>query len=183
VWGSSYSLADCVDLSLEYPKLKNFFVKRLNVQITTPDMLVERLIEIARRDDPDVDAISKRLLILGKIAEEQGMDTSLSDALDRLQNVDFLPIRTANGHVLVGIEDVFAIPDHYRFGSAFAGHDILLDFTPEQTSILNPIFQYLDLSEKYLSYAVEEVSRVGDDVEESVALSQLLQMKAYALYW
>jgi hypothetical protein len=163
--------------------LKDFFVGRLKVQSATPKMLVENLIKMTNENNPNANEIIRQLLSLGMIAKNGGLDREFCDSIDRLRGINFLPKRTAIGHDLVGIKDRFVISDLQRFGLAFANHNILLDFTPEQTSILDPIFKRLGLTRRYLTNAVEEVSKVGEDAEESTSLSKLLQRKAYALYW
>lgn len=146
-------------------------------------MLVDDLIEMIKKDDKDIEGIRKQLLTIGRIAKKEKMDGDFSEALERLQKVAFLPMKKDNAVILVGIEYPFAISDHDRFGTAFKNCDILLDFNPAETSILDPIFQHLDLTDRYLSAAVEEVSDVGGDVEESQLLAEPLRQKAYALYW
>jgi hypothetical protein len=183
VWESPCSLSDYVELSPLYPDLEDFFVDSLGIQSATPAMLTKSLIEVAQSDNYEPDEISKRLLTLGTVAQMESLDKEFSDSLDLLRGVDFLPMKTAREHYLIGIDGIFAISDHHRFGREFADQDILLDFTPDDISILDPIFQYLNLANRYLTNAVTEVSKVGRDVEESASLSHHLQTKAYALYW
>lgn len=183
VWESPCSLSDYVQLSTLYPELEAFFVDSLKIQSATPVMLVKSLIAIAEGDNPEPDEIGKRLLTLGRIAQIENLDQEFSESLDLLREVDFLPVKSPRKHYLMSVNGIFAISDHDRFGREFADEVTLLDFTPDQAAILDPIFQYLNLADRYLTKAVTEVSKVGLDLEESTSLSHLLQTKAYALYW
>ena len=84
---------------------------------------------------------------------------------------------------LVGIEDDFAIADHNLYSDAFASSHTLLDFEVHETQSLHSVFKYMGLTHRYLSSMVEEVSEIGENCVENEALSQQLQVKAYALFW
>ena len=105
-------------------------------------------------------------------------------ALAALQEVAFLPKKLADGSsILVKITDEFAIPDHARYGNAFAGHDVLLDFRVDEVSSLHVLFRHFEIDTRYLSASVKEASTVGNDFSENECLSRELRAKAYALYW
>jgi hypothetical protein len=49
--------------------------------------------------------------------------------------------------------------------------------------ILHAVFQHMELTHRYLSATVKEVSTIGDTLLEDEQLSQQLRARAYALYW
>lgn len=184
LWGTPFSLANFVDLSIIYPNLESFFVARLGVTNANPAMLVNEIRRMARGSEPRIDEIRLRLVDVGKMVAKSGIDESVRRALVALKEISFLPKKTADETlVLVGVNDDFGILDHKRYGEAFAEHSVLLDFTLEQTQILDKVFGFLGLKEHYLSNIVREESTVGEDAVVSDILSQQLQDKAYPLYW
>jgi hypothetical protein len=147
-------------------------------------MLVTQLTRLAREQRPQIERMRQLLIEIGMMIAKSGVDDKLSKALEGLQKVKFLPVRVfSNILSLTGIDDDFQILDHARFGSAFQGQSTILDFSPEESQMLDSLFLHLGLVDRYLSIAVKETSVVGEGAVESQALSQELRAKAYALYW
>jgi hypothetical protein len=167
-----------------YSDLEGFFVKKLGVKTASASLLVTQLTRLAKEQHPQVEKMRQMLVKIGMMIAKSRVDDKLSKALEGLQKVKFLPIKV-HGDVsaLKGIDDDFAILDHARFGSAFEGHSILLDFSLEESQILDSLFRHLGLVNRYLSGAVKETSVVGEGALEDQALSQELRAKAYGLYW
>ncbi|KAF2680362.1 hypothetical protein K458DRAFT_94472 [Lentithecium fluviatile CBS 122367] len=183
LWNSPFSLSGYLDLSKVYPTLNTFFVNHLKVKNANPTMLIKELSRMATDGEPQVSEIRQRLIDVGGMIARGSIDGSLSDALEKLGEVKFLPKKTSDGELkLVGVDEDFAILDHERFGRAFAEHCILLDFALHEVQILDTIFQHMRLSYRYLSAAVKEVSTVGDAAVQNEDLEGKLQAKAYALY-
>lgn len=184
LWRSPFSLANFVDLSTIYPNLESFFVTRLKVKNANPTMLLNEIWRMARESEPRIEEIRLRLIDVGKMVAKSGIDERVRRALERLKEIPFLPKKNADGNsVLVSVNDEFVILDHKRYGEAFAEYSVLLDFTLDQTQILDIVFDFLGLTQHYLSRVVGEVSTVGEDAVVNDMLSRQLQAKAYALYW
>ncbi len=136
------------------------------------------------KKSPDCTDVKKRLIDVGMMLAETELDEETIVALDKLGGNNFLPKKLTGGDtILLCIDDTYAIWDHARYGSAFAKHDILLDFSVEEVQIMNVMFEYMDVGRHYLSSLVVEESTVEGDAEEDEDLTQQLQARAYALYW
>jgi hypothetical protein len=184
LWDSPFPLANYEDLSSAYPTLRSFFVTQLKVKNANPAMLISELSRMASDSRPCIADVRQRLIDVGKILAKSSIDESVSDALEALCRVKFLPKKVADGGIaLVGVDDDFAILDHQRFGTKFADKYILLDFALDEVQILDTLFRCMRLRHRYLSVAVNEVSVVGEDALQNERLEQAFQTKAYALYW
>jgi hypothetical protein len=182
VWQSPFSLSDYQDLSITYPELESFFIKRLKVRKVTPSMLVEEITQMVAKSGPDIDKIRQRLVEVGLILAKGTIDKATEEALDELAAHEFLPLKLDDGTSVL-VNEGFAIPDHARYNEAFMEDEVLLNFTIDEVQILHVMFEYLDLQYRYVSNVVTEKSTVGDNPRSDDVLSQELQVKAYALYW
>ena len=184
VWTSPFPLAGFAELSVVYPDLEVFFVERLRMKKADPAMLIAEIKSMAKHGLPEIDNIRRRLINVGNLVTKSGIDETVAKALQGLSKINFLPKRTSSGiKTLVGKDDDFAINDLQRFGDAFEAQHVLLDFSVEEVHVLNTIFHHLDLEERYLSQAAQEVSAVGNDAVEDHALTEDFRCRAYALYW
>ena len=147
-------------------------------------MLVTELTKLAKEQSPPVQTMREMLIDIGRMIAQNKVDDDLPQALDLLKRFKFLPIKSRdNTLALKSIDDDFAILDHARFGNALQAHSIVLDFSLEESQILDSLFQKLGLVDRYLSTAVREMSVVGDERLENQVLGQELRAKAYALFW
>lgn len=147
-------------------------------------MLIKEVSKMAKEHPPQIDTIQQRLVGIGTLTSQSGIGDNVSNALKDLANIKFLPKVKADGSkILVGKDDDFTINDHQRFGDAFKSQFVLLDFSIEEVHILNTLFGYLGLSDKYLSHVVAEVSTVSEDAGEDQGLTRAFRYKAHALYW
>jgi hypothetical protein len=184
LWGSPFALSGLQDLSAIYAEMESLFVRRLKVKRATLSMLIAEVKIMAEARQPHVENIKRRLIEIGKMLARSPMDGSVSKALSNLKEVKFLPKMSDDGtSVLVGAEEDFAIPDHQRYGDAFASSNALLDFRVYEIQSLHSVFEHMGLTHRYLSSLVKEVSEVGENCIENAVLSQQLQGRAYALYW
>ncbi|KAF2704317.1 hypothetical protein K504DRAFT_507325 [Pleomassaria siparia CBS 279.74] len=183
LWKSPFPLTSYQDVSIIYPSLEDFFVKRMGIKQVSPTMLISEIEQMAQQDEPRIETIRLRLIETGMILAKSDVNSTIESALNTLKEVKFLPKRLADGaSVLVGVKDDFFIVDHARYGRALASHGIALDFNVDETQMLDVMFQHLGITDRYLSVAVVEESSVGDEVVLDEELSLQLQKKAYALY-
>ncbi|KAF1971993.1 hypothetical protein BU23DRAFT_469303 [Bimuria novae-zelandiae CBS 107.79] len=183
LWRSPFPLSGFIEVSLVYPNLENFFVKRLGVEKANPAMLIEEIKKLAKGSSPQIENIRQRLLGISRLLLKSGINDAVAKALTGLAKVKFLPqITRDGGKVLVGKDDDFVINDHQRFGDAFESQYILLDFSVEEVHVLNTVFDYMGFGVRYLSRAVKEASAVGEDAVEDESLTSAFRSRAYALY-
>jgi hypothetical protein len=172
------------DVAGVYPALETFFVEMLGVEKATPSMLIQEIGKMAQEEPPKIDDIRNSLVEIGTMLAKSKMDDEVKAALTEPQELKFLPKKTKDGPcVLVGVSDGFAIPDHQRYADAFLESGVLLDFAVHEVQCLHSVFEYMHLTDRYLSSAVTEVSSISGICTEDETLSQQLQVKAYALYW
>ncbi len=184
MWESAFALGGIQDLSAIYPSLESFFVRRLGLKKASPTMLINEVKRMAGATEPRTADIKSRLIEISIIISRVHMTTAVERALETLKDVAFLPKKVPDGTlVLVKTTDSFAISDHERYGSALAGHGVLLDVSVNEVQSLHLLFQHLRITDRYISELVQEVSTVGDDATEHENLTKKLQEKAYALYW
>jgi hypothetical protein len=174
LWKTTFAISGIQDLSIIYPSLEDFFIKRMLVKKATPSMLILEIKRMASQELPQISDIRKRLIEVGMLLARSKMDDNVSKALDALKE-------DVSG--LVGLADDFAIPDHQQYSEAFAGRSVLLDFKVAEVQILHVLFSYLGLTQRYLSALVSEESMIGDETFEDETLSIQLREKAYALFW
>ncbi|KAF2107406.1 hypothetical protein BDV96DRAFT_653752 [Lophiotrema nucula] len=183
LWGSPFPLSGYVELSRDMPNLEQFFVKRLKVKTATPSMLVSEITKMAKDAEPRIEDMRQRLIEIGMMTAKNGIDSKLSQALDLLKELSFLPMKLDDGaSTLLCLSDDFAILDHARYADAFASKNIFLDFTLDEVQILDTLFRHLGLASRYLSRSVKERSIVGEGAIRDDSLGEDLQAKAYALY-
>jgi hypothetical protein len=175
LWKTTFAISGIQDLSIIYPSLEDFFIKRMLVKKATPSMLILEIKRMASQELPQISDIRKRLIEVGMLLARSKMDDNVSKALDALKEIKF--------SALVGLADDFAIPDHQQYSEAFAGRSVLLDFKVAEVQILHVLFSYLGLTQRYLSALVSEESMIGDETFEDETLSIQLREKAYALFW
>jgi hypothetical protein len=150
----------------------------------SPSMLIKEVKRMTGEAQPQISQIHVRLVNIGMMLARIEIDARIAKALDELKGIAFLPRKLADGSAeLIKITAEYAIADHQRYGEALAGHDILLDFRTDEVQILHRLFQYLGITDRYISTTVTEVSTINGDSIEDEDLSQQLRTKAYALYW
>ncbi|KAH7082057.1 hypothetical protein FB567DRAFT_581505 [Paraphoma chrysanthemicola] len=183
LWRSPFALSGFQDLSIIYPDLEQFFVRKLGVKKASPSMLINEVRLMAEESEPRIGEIRARLLEIGTMLNKSPIESRISRALDNLKEVKFLPkMQSEQPPILVGAADDFAISDHARYGETLMSHDVLLDFQIHETQIMHTMFTHLGLTHRYLSAMVEEVSAVGELTLVDERLSRELQLKAYGLY-
>jgi hypothetical protein len=184
LWNTPFTLTGYIDVAVIYPTLETFFVENMGVKKATPSMLIQEISKMAQEEPPRIDDVRKRLIEIGTILAKGTMDDDIAASLTDLQSVSFLPKKTTNSAcILVGVTEMFAIPDHPRYAHTLRDSGALLDFGVSEVQCLHGVFEYMGLTKRYLSNVVEEVSSVGENCLEDGELSRLLRAKAYALYW
>ncbi|KAF2654846.1 hypothetical protein K491DRAFT_599984 [Lophiostoma macrostomum CBS 122681] len=183
LWRIPFPLSGYQDLQVIYPDLEDFFTKKLKVRKVTPTMLLNEIKRMAEQAQPRIEDIKHRLIETGMMLTKHDIAAGVETALQNLREARFLPKRLTDGNLtLVGVTDDFAILDHARFGNALADKGVLLDFSIEETQILDVMFRHLGLTHRYLSTAITEETSAGAAVCMDHPLSRQLNDRAFALY-
>lgn len=183
-WTSPSPLEGHIDLQAIYPDLEDFFTKKLRVKKVSPVALIREIRKTAEQRHPKIEAFRSLLINTGRIIATGKIDADARKALEDLHQVKFLPKRLRDDSVvLVDTSEDFAVPDHVRYGKAFADHEILLDFDIHETQILHAMLHSLGLEQRYLSLGVTEQSSVVNEGSPNKIMSRILRNRAYGLYW
>lgn len=146
LWSSTTPIRGKLILNNLYGNdLRDFFVGVLGVSELTAELVYDKL---AAKDGPELLAFNSFLA-----AGSGGFDPAAVIA-----NPVF-PVRFPNGKVSLrtGTEK-FALIDRKLLGEDFAALAKFLDFGMEEVRILQPLFQWAGLEDRYLSRAVEEIT-------------------------
>jgi hypothetical protein len=146
-------------------------------------MLIKELVNMAKRDSPDVDELKKVMMAAAAMLSQDRPDVKFERNLRALKECKFLPVKELNNKKR--LEDTagdFFIIDHERFGSAFQNKVALLDFSHEELTTLHPFFRILDLEHRYLSRNVEPQTTARTSIENQ-KLTLDFRQRAYALSW
>ncbi|KAF2804529.1 uncharacterized protein BDZ99DRAFT_451599 [Mytilinidion resinicola] len=147
------------------------------------ELLVPELVRLSELARPPVELIRQALMKIGMTIATKGMDEKLRKALEHLRGAKFLPFKTSDNVLeYKGLEEDFAILDHTRFGSAFEGRSVLLDFSLKEWQVLDSFFRHFKLDDRYLSVAVTEHTETSEEGLENEDLTLTLRAQAYALY-
>jgi hypothetical protein len=183
-WTSPSPLEGHIDLQAIYPDLEDFFTKKLRVKKASPVALIREIKKTAEQRHPKIEALHSLLINTGRTIATGKIDADATKALGDLHQVKFLPKRLRDGSVvLVDTSEDFAVPDHVRYGKAFADHEVLLDFDYYETQIIHAMLRSLGLEKRYLSLGVTEQSSIVNEGSQDHVLSRILRNRAYALYW
>lgn len=183
LWGSPFALANFQNLPAMYSDFEGFFVRHLRVKRAKTSMLIDEVRRMAGKASTNIDDIRARLIEVGMMLARTPIDSSITRALEALKEVAFLPKQLSDGTlILVKVTDEFAIPDHARYGGNFRKYSVLLDLQINDVQ-MHTVFDYFDVTSRYLSTMVDEVSTVAADSTEHNGLSAALQATAYVFFW
>jgi hypothetical protein len=155
LWSSTTPIRGKLILNSLYGNdLRDFFIDVLGVSELTAELVYDKL---AAKDGPElsVEEAKETLLVFNSFlaAGSGGFDPAAVIA-----NPVF-PVRFPNGKVSLrtGTEE-FALMDRKLLGEDFAALAKFLNFGMEEVRILQPLFQWAGLEDRYLSRAVEEIT-------------------------
>jgi len=176
MWTKSTRIAGKVAIALDFPSLKDFFVRGLGVQEPDKSTCIMELETLCRVDSAPSIAQVKEFLW-----EINSYEPSTSD-MEVLKPLTFLPIREATGELrLHNIKDIFVLFDRQGHTETFQGKVASLDFDIEDIRLLRPLIKVLGLASRYTSKLAEEKSCAPDAVLEPSS-SNDLRSRAYAIF-
>ncbi|KAM0239528.1 hypothetical protein ACHAP5_008251 [Fusarium lateritium] len=174
LWSSATPIRGKVTLDESYEELEDFFVSELGVKSLTLQMVYDDLRQSPRSSPEEV-----KVAILS-LNEFLQIEPAYLDP-EPIRKARVFPIRYPNGTVSLGSIDVdFAIGDREKLKTAFEDRISLLNFDLEEARRLKPLFDWLRLSDRYLSSCVkEDTSLSGHSGLPILSGKRYLRTKAY----
>ncbi|KAM0437020.1 hypothetical protein ACHAQK_007498 [Fusarium lateritium] len=179
VWSSEGISQDEISLESLYPDFSPLFVSFLNVPRMSTSLICQRLLAVANTVQPIAEI--KKLLwsLLDSLKVNQGPSSIFADKI-RICRV--FPVRTPSGEIQpMAVWERFCLNDRPVYAAALKDKANLLDFSVEEVHRLEPVIEWLRLTERYLSKSVTEKTSVDESQGvEDQALSQDIASKAAA---
>lgn len=179
VWGEDPGIGRIYGVSAVYPDLADLFMDTLLIKEPTIATYIEELRHLIAKPFPrDIASIK------GAIKCISNLDPTIED-LDELLNLSCLPVHVPGSSTikLMKPSDKFFIADRREYEQVFKEKVPVLDFLLEEIYYLWPFIEALELTDRYMSVAVQEKTGVQQSSEAlSKSLSQDFRAKAGALY-
>lgn len=166
LWSSATPIRGKLILNNLYGNdLRDFFVGVLGVSELTAELAYNKL---AEKDGPEL-SVEEAKETLRAFNSFLARGSGGFDPAAIIANPVF-PVRFPNGTVSLrtGTEK-FALMDRKLLGKDFAALAKFLDFSMEEVRVLQPLFQWAGLEDRYLSKAVEEIT--STDTESARPIS------------
>lgn len=180
IWNCSVELSGRTPIEQSYPALRNFFVKKLGVNVMSASVLTQELISASKSASKSPGLMKALLVALGQVLSTDPHDRVTKEQIEDLKMTPFLPVRKAGNHFFQGVSGELFINDHERYGNAFFDKINLVDFTCADLTTLHSLFSLLDLESRYLSKHVETTTVVKQSVKND-QLTDHLRQRAYPL--
>ncbi|RSL92134.1 hypothetical protein CDV31_015293 [Fusarium ambrosium] len=180
LWASEIDLPGWAIVEPHYQDLENFFVEFLGVKTLSLELVYNELDRLGSSSDTTREEIEPTIWSLNSYLSAGVQPPDAKKLLDRR----IFPVRYPDGHVQLEKATVeFAIVDREQLGDIFKPRAKTLDFDLDQVRMLEPTLTWLGLGERYLSEAVQEVSRVQSPSKEPLSTPERsIKPRAHALY-
>lgn len=152
-WAPFVNLRGKTDLSQNYSDLYVFFTEWLWVETCGIGEIYNQLLH-AQKTTP-IETVKKLLFALNSYLPLYGgyVDSS------KLLSGSIFPVRSTCKEVsLVSARRQWFIADHFRLERAFVDKTPLLDFSTQEVWILKPLFAWVGLEPRYLSWHTQELT-------------------------
>ncbi|KAE8133581.1 hypothetical protein BDV38DRAFT_274159 [Aspergillus pseudotamarii] len=176
LWSSTTDISGKVTLNAHYEDLKDFFVDTLGVHTLTLQMVYDELLET--RLELTMDETKRKIWSLNGFLQTEGSYADPEPLLER----KIFPIVFPDGTKgLTAASTEFAIPDREHLASQFRGRIKMLDFSPEEVRRLKCFFEWTNLTHRYLSASIKEVTSFSGETAQLVSAPHRdLKRKAHA---
>lgn len=182
LWNCTVAISGRLPLDRVYPRLKKFFVDKMKVRTMNINILLQELERTAQKDSPDIDEVKRIILTVGQLLASDPKVKVNEHQLRTLEETAFLPVCGPNGLTLFSVDQEFAINDHQRYGQLFKNQAMILDFGHEEMTSLYPLFELLELEDRFLSGLVKSKTTVDKSTAHQ-GLEHYIRDRAYALSW
>ena len=135
-------------------------------------MLIDEVLAIADQEPPRIQAIKDLFKELNSFGPR-------APALDRLKGSPVIPVKCTDGLFrLLKATDAFAIIDRVPYMELFANKIPVMDYSREETHMLESFISALGLEERYISRLVQELSTVNGASNDMI-LSNRIRRRAH----
>ena len=161
-------------ISAQYPSLKDFFLRILQVPEPDVGMHVQALLRLSQEHPTSLQLKQA----IKHISLFHPKPTDVND----LRMAHIFPVILPNGQIKITTRSAdFAIIDREEFGEAFRGQIVTLDFTLEEVRECQEFITACGMDKKRLSRKVEERTDVNGGSLAS-RLTEEFQNKAFAIF-
>lgn len=176
LWSSTTDISGKVTLNDHYEDLKDFFVDTLGVHTLTLQMVYDELLET--RLELTMDETKSKIWSLNGFLQTEGGYADPEPLLEKKMFPIVFPDGTKG---LTAASTEFAIPDREHLASLFRGRIKMLDFSPEEVRRLKCFFEWTNLTHRYLSASIQEVTSFSGETAQLVSAPHRdLKRKAHA---
>ncbi|KAK3941989.1 hypothetical protein QBC46DRAFT_257257 [Diplogelasinospora grovesii] len=177
LWSSTTEIRGKVTLNDHYGDLKDFFIDTLGVKTLTLQIVYDELLQTSPQTTVDEmkSAIWSLNALLQTEPDRVGPEPLLKACV--------FPVEYPNGVKALRTADTeFAIVDREYLATRFKGRIKLLDYSLEDVRRLKPFFEWANLTHRYLSVSVKNITSVLDGTRRPVLVpNRDLKRKAHAL--
>ncbi|RTE73601.1 hypothetical protein BHE90_011964 [Fusarium euwallaceae] len=180
LWASENELPGWAIIKPYYKSLYKFFVEFLGVKTLTLELVYGELDRLGSSSDTTREQIEPNIWILNSYIAEGFLPPDANMLLGKR----IFPVRYPDGHVQLEKATMeFAVVDRAQLGDIFKPMARTLDFDLDQVRRLGPTMSWLGLGTRYLSEAVQEVSRVQGASKEPLSTpARSIKPRAHAFY-
>ncbi|KZF20943.1 hypothetical protein L228DRAFT_223072 [Xylona heveae TC161] len=177
LWSSTTEIRGKVTLNDHYEDLKDFFIKTLGVKTLTLQMVYDELLQTSPQKT--LDEIKNTIWSFNALLQTESSHVNP----EALLKASVFPIEYQNGaKTLTSASTEFAIADREYLATRFRGRIKLLDYNLADVRRLQPFFEWANLTYRYLSAAIREITSVSEGVKRPISVvNRNLKRKAHAL--
>lgn len=178
VWAEASNVGGQYGIGAVYPDLAGLFTEKLHIKAPTIATYIEQLRLLAVEDNARQPVEIKRAIKCINDLSPTG------ETLDGMMQLSCLPVRAPGSTIrLMSPSEVFFVPDRREYEKLFEGKVPILDFSLEEIHALRPFLNGLGVTDRYMSVAVKETTKVQRPSETpSKELSHAFRAKSKAFY-
>ncbi|QGA16253.1 hypothetical protein EYB26_003920 [Talaromyces marneffei] len=178
VWADAPNVGGQYGIGAVYPDLTDLFRGKLHIQAPTIATYIEQLRLLTAEGNP------------GRIVEIKRTINCINDlkptadSLEGMMQLPCLPVRVPGSNItLMSPSEVFFVADRREYRKLFEGKVPILECSLEEIHALYPFLNALGLTDRYMSVAARETTKVQRPSETpSKELSQAFRAKSEAFY-
>ncbi|EPE29852.1 hypothetical protein GLAREA_01012 [Glarea lozoyensis ATCC 20868] len=192
VWGGGECLKWSTDLADHYSSLGNLFKNYLGVTITTPEIIITKLLSLISDFDSQERSTNKvseslaRTVIECLLAINNKGYTSSPLIREALRTEKLWPYHSSlslSYELNFGrLTDNIIIPDNEEYLALFREKALILYLTPKEVRSMRSLFLMLDLKHNFLSSRINSTSSLDGASLPSASLSRYIAQRAEALF-
>ncbi|KAG5763235.1 hypothetical protein H9Q72_008661 [Fusarium xylarioides] len=180
VWSSEGASEDEISLESLYPDFSFLFVSFLDVPKMSASLVYQHLLNVENTIQPIPDLKKLFWSLRDSLAANKG---SSSVYADKIRSCRVFPVKLPSGEVQpMNVLGDFCINDRPIYAAALKDQANFLNFSVEEIHRLQPVIEWLRLTERYLSRVITEKTTVdGSQGTEDKVLAHDIASKSAAL--